>query len=60
MLKADDMNNQPVTKTKALYAEIDEKLLKQLKIQCAMDEKTVREVTEKLVAGYLAGKFTIE
>lgn len=60
MPKADDMKNQPVTKTKALYAEIDEQMLKRFKIQCAVDDKTVREVTEKLVAGYLSGKFKVD
>lgn len=54
------MKNQPITKTKALYAEVDEKLLKRFKIQCVSDEKTLREVTEKLVIGYLSGKFKID
>ena len=62
MSKADEMNNQPATKkSKPLYAEFeDQELLKRFRADCALNDRTVKEVTEKLVAGFLAGKFKID
>ena len=59
MSKADEMKNQPAKK-KALYAEIDEDLLKEFKKVCVSNDISYKEVTEKLVAGYLSGKYKID
>jgi len=61
MSKADQVVNQPAIKNKPLYAEFeDQTLLKRFRADCALHDRTVKEVTEKLVAGYMAGKYKID